>query len=118
MRSTLDSNRGLPGTSRTQSQAAAALRISNAPRLTASVRSPCPAKCPVLLSNANCQNCGVEDAEQERNLPESEHQWKRSYLADDDDVVGMIEEMIGTARHQACAGTDDDAGGPAAAERR
>ena len=71
----------------------------------------------VFGADADRQNDGVQGAEDERDLPQAEDDGEDRDLADDDQIVGVIDETVGSSADKRSPGFDDDARGPALTER-
>src|SRR4051794_16196377 len=84
----------------------------------AAVSEALAAECPVLGPNADCQDNRIEKRKDEPNLPQSENQRQHGNFADDDEIIGVIDEAVGAAADKGGVGQDDDPRRPARAEAR
>src|SRR4051812_25445176 len=106
MRSRLDSKRGLPGIRLTQSQASAGPEAIAASKPEKAILRA--AKGAIFLANADRQHGSVDQAEEDREIPEAEHERKNGDLGDDDPVIRVIHKTVRSAADQRRAGKDDD----------
>src|ERR1700754_1384185 len=70
----------------------------------------------VLGPDADREDDRVEEAEDDRHLPQAERQWQDRDLQRHDQVVRMIEQPVRPGPNEPSARLDDDAGRPALAE--
>src|SRR5215203_880198 len=76
-----------------------------------------PAERAVLLPDANPEQCGVEDAEDQGDLPEAEHQRQDGGLANNDEVIRVVQEAVRPLLNERGVVDDDDPRRPAWAQR-
>ena len=72
----------------------------------------------ILFLDADREDCGVQEAEDDSQVPESEHEREDCDLTRHDDIVRVIDPAIWSAFDQRLAGQDNDARRPAVAEGR
>src|SRR3990170_6832964 len=70
-----------------------------------------------LGADAHREQDGVKQGEEQGDFDQPEYEREDGNFADDDQIIGVIEETIGSTGDQLLARDDDDARGPARAER-